>query len=328
MISLENISIVFPEKTLFENLNWQIPLGSRIGLVGNNGTGKTTLFRVIAGKFHPDKGTVAKPKNQEIGYLPQDIIELGSSKNLLLFLKEKSGIAELENTLIKHEKYLSSVPSDSPEFKTAFKKYEQAAHLFEVKGGYTFSVQAKKMLKGLGFREKDFSRSCSEFSGGWKMRIFLTSLLLSSPDILLLDEPTNHLDTESLEWLEKWLAKCPGTIITVSHDRYFLDKLVTQIAELEHYKLTIYKGNFSWYLKERVKRRELLQKQFQNQEIKIAKTERFIERFRYKNTKAVQVQSRIKMLQKMPTVKIEKTAKNIRIRFPAVSYTHLRAHET
>ena len=316
MISLENISIVFPEKTLFENLNWQIPLGSRIGLVGNNGTGKTTLFRVITGKFHPDKGDITKPKNQEIGYLPQDIIELGSSKNLLLFLKEKSGIAELENTLIKHEKYLSSVPSDSPGFQTAFKKYEQAAHLFEVKGGYTFSVQAKKMLKGLGFREKDFSRSCSEFSGGWKMRIFLTSLLLSSPDILLLDEPTNHLDTESLEWLEKWLAKFPGTIITVSHDRYFLDKLVTQIAELGHYKLTIYKGNFSWYLKERVKRRELLQKQFQNQEIKIAKTERFIERFRYKNTKAVQVQSRIKMLQKMPTVKIEKTAKNIRIRFP------------
>ncbi|MEA2021769.1 MAG: ATP-binding cassette domain-containing protein, partial [Candidatus Caldatribacteriota bacterium] len=313
MINLNNISIVFPEKTLFENLNWRVPKGSRTGLVGNNGTGKTTLFRVISGIFHPDKGEITTPKNQKIGYLPQDIIELGSTKNLLLFLKEKSGITELENTLIKHEKYLSSIPADSPEYQAAFKKYEQATHLFEVQGGYTFSVQAKKMLKGLGFREKDFSRSCNEFSGGWKMRIFLTSLLLSSPDILLLDEPTNHLDTESLEWLESWLMKYTGTIITVSHDRYFLDKLVTQIAELDHYKLTIYKGNFSWYLKDRVKRRELLQKQLKNQELKIVKTERFIERFRYKNTKAVQVQSRIKMLQKMPTIKIEKRAKNIHI---------------
>jgi len=316
MITLRNIGIAFPEKTLFENLDWQIPLGSRIGLVGNNGTGKTTLFRIINGTFHPDSGKITIPKNQKIGYLPQDIVELGSEKELLLFLKEKSGIAALENALIKHEKYLSSVPSDSPEFHTAFKKYEQATHLFEMQGGYTFSVEAKKMLKGLGFRENDFSRNCSEFSGGWKMRIFLTSLLLSSPDILLLDEPTNHLDTESLEWLENWLKKFSGTIITVSHDRYFLDKLVTQIAELDHHRLTIYKGNYSWYLKDRIKRRELLKKQLKNQADKIAKTERFIERFRYKNTKAVQVQSRIKMLQKMPTVKLEKNAKNIQIRFP------------
>jgi ATP-binding cassette subfamily F protein 3 len=316
MINISNVSIFFPEKTLFENLNWQIPRGSRIGLVGNNGTGKTTLFRVVAGTFHPDKGEITTPKNRKIGYLPQDIVELGSNKNLLLFLKEKSGMVELENALIKHEKYLSSIPDDSLKYQAAFKKYEHATHLFEMKGGYTFSVQSKKMLKGLGFKEKDFSRSCSEFSGGWKMRIFLTSLLLSSPDILLLDEPTNHLDTESLEWLENWLIKFPGTIITVSHDRYFLDKLVTQIAELDHHKLTIYKGNYSWYLKDQVKRRELLLKQLKTQESKIAKTERFIERFRYKNTKSVQVQSRIKMLQKMPTVKIEKAAKNIHIRFP------------
>ncbi|MEA1939681.1 MAG: ATP-binding cassette domain-containing protein [Candidatus Caldatribacteriota bacterium] len=316
MINVNNVSIAFPEKTLFENLNWRIPRGSRVGLVGNNGTGKTTLFRIIAGLIHPDKGEVTTPKKQKIGYLPQDIIELGSHKSLLFFLKEKSGIAELEDILIKQEEYLSSIPSDSSKYQAAFKKYEQASHLFEVKCGYTFSVQAKKVLKGLGFQEKDFSRSCSEFSGGWKMRIILASLLLSSPDILLLDEPTNHLDTESLEWLENWLMKYSGTIITVSHDRYFLDKLVTQIAELDHQKLTIYKGNFSWYLKDMVKRQELLQKQLKDQKSKIAKTEHFIERFRYKNTKAVQVQSRIKMLEKMATVKIEKAAKNIHIRFP------------
>jgi len=316
MINLNNISIIFPEKTLFENITWHIPRGSRIGLVGNNGTGKTTLFRVIAGNFHPDKGEVSTPKNQKIGYLPQDIIELGSSKNLLKFLKEKSGIEELERALIKYENHLSSIPSDSPKYDAAFRKYEQATHLFEIKGGYTFSIQAKKMLKGLGFRENDFTRGCNEFSGGWKMRIFLTSLLLSAPDILLLDEPTNHLDTESLEWLEGWLSRYEGTIITVSHDRYFLDKIVIQIAELENNKLTIYKGNFSWYLDEKEKRKALLQKQLKNLTSKIEKTERFIERFRYKNTKAVQVQSRIKMLQKMPTVKIEKKVKHINIQFP------------
>jgi len=137
--------LYFLKKTLFENLNWRVPRGSRIGLVGNNGTGKTTLFRVIEGTFHPDKGEITTPKNQKIGYLPQDIIELGSNKNLLLFLKEKSGMVELENALIKHEKYLSSIPNDSSKYQAAFKKYEHATHLFEMRDGYTFSVQAKKI---------------------------------------------------------------------------------------------------------------------------------------------------------------------------------------
>ncbi|OGD13426.1 ABC transporter ATP-binding protein [Candidatus Atribacteria bacterium RBG_19FT_COMBO_35_14] len=316
MISLENISIGFQEKVLFDNLNWKIPRGSHIGLVGNNGTGKTTLFRTIVGFVQPDKGNITLPRNQRIGYLPQDLIELKSNIDLISYLKEKSGITKLEHSLKACEEQLTSLSAESNKYQTALKKYEKITSLFEHRGGYTFSTQAHKVLKGLGFREKDFTRQCTEFSGGWKMRIILVSILLSSPDIILLDEPTNHLDTESLEWLESWLLNFSGTIIVISHDRYFMDKLMTQIAELAHQRLTIYQGNFSYYLKEKEKRHELLQKEAKNQQEKIAKTETFIERFRYKNTKAVQVQSRIKMLEKMQIVKIDKAPKKAAIYFP------------
>lgn len=316
MISLENISIGFQEKILFDNLNWRIPMGSRIGLVGNNGTGKTTLFRALVGFVQPDKGNITLPLNQRIGYLPQDLIELTSNIDLISYLKEKSGIAKLEHSLKLCEEHLTSLSAESNNYQTALKKYEKISNLFEYRGGYTFSVQAHKVLKGLGFREKDFNRQCTEFSGGWKMRIILASILLSFPDILLLDEPTNHLDTESLEWLEGWLQIFSGTIIVISHDRYFLDKLMTQIAELAHQKLTIYQGNFSYYLKEKEIRHDLLQKEAKGQQEKIAKTESFINRFRYKNTKATQVQSRIKMLEKMQIVKIDKTPKKAAIYFP------------
>ena len=316
MISLENISIGFQEKILFDNLNWRIPRGSRIGLVGDNGTGKTTLFRIIVGFVQPDKGNITLPRNQRIGYLPQDLIELKSDIDLVSYLKEKSGIAKLEYSLKLCEEHLTSLSTESNKYRATLKKYENISSLFEHRGGYTFSVQAHKVLKGLGFREKDFTRQCTEFSGGWKMRIILASILLSSPDIVLLDEPTNHLDTESLEWLEGWLLNFSGTIIVISHDRYFMDKLMTQIAELAHQILTIYQGNFSYYLKEKEKRHGLLQKEAKNQQEKIAKTEVFIERFRYKNTKATQVQSRIKMLEKMQIVKIDKTPKKAAIYFP------------
>jgi len=316
MISLENISIGFQEKVLFDNLNWKIPRGSRIGLVGNNGTGKTTLFRTIVGLVQPDKGNITLPRNRRIGYLPQDLIELKNNIDLVSYLREKSGIAKLEHSLKVCEEHLTSLSAESNKYQTALKKYEKITNLFEHRGGYTFSTQAHKVLKGLGFREKDFTRQCSEFSGGWKMRIILASILLSSPDIILLDEPTNHLDTESLEWLESWLLNFSGTIMVISHDRYFMDKLMTQIAELAHQRLTIYQGNFSYYLKEKEKRHELLKKEAKNQQEKIAKTEDFIERFRYKNTKAAQVQSRIKMLEKIQIIKIDKAPKKAAIYFP------------
>jgi len=316
MISLENISIGFQEKVLFDNLNWRIPRGSRIGLVGNNGTGKTTLFRTIVGLVQPDKGNITLPRNRRIGYLPQDLIELKNNIDLVSYLREKSGIAKLEHSLKVCEEHLTSLSAESNKYQTALKKYEKITNLFEHRGGYTFSTQAHKVLKGLGFREKDFTRQCSEFSGGWKMRIILASILLSSPDIILLDEPTNHLDTESLEWLESWLLDFSGTIMVISHDRYFMDKLMTQIAELAHQRLTIYQGNFSYYLKEKEKRHELLQKEAKNQQEKITKTQAFIERFRYKNTKAAQVQSRIKMLEKMQIIKIDKAPKKAAIYFP------------
>lgn len=284
--------------------------------MGNNGTGKTTLFRTIIGLVQPDRGNITLPRNQRIGYLPQDLIELKSNIDLISYMKEKSGITKLEHSLKACEEHLTSLSAESNKYQAALKKYEKTTNLFEHRGGYTFSVQAHKVLKGLGFREKDFTRQCTEFSGGWKMRIILASILLSSPDIVLLDEPTNHLDTESLEWLEGWLLNFTGTIIVISHDRYFMDKLMTQITELAHQRLTIYQGNFSYYLKEKIKRQELLQKEAKNQQDKIAKTQAFIERFRYKNTKATQVQSRIKMLEKIQIVKIDKAPKKAAIYFP------------
>jgi len=196
------------------------------------------------------------------------------------------------------------------------KNYEIAAARFQAREGYRFAAKAKQILSGFGFREKDFSRNCTEFSGGWKMRILIALILLSAPDIMLLDEPTNHLDTESMEWLESYLKDYPGTILTIAHDRVFLDKIVNQIAELSNHRLTVFKGNYSYYLAEKERRLEALKKQMALQRAQIKKTQEFIERFRFKATKAKQVQSRLKLLERFEIVEMEKGGKQVHIRFP------------
>ena len=317
MIYFRNISLSFLDKKLFDSINWTIHPKSRIGLVGENGTGKTTLFRTIMDQVHPDSGIIeiTGKKQKVFGYLPQDLVELDSLP-LIDFLKKKSGISAIEESIRNLEHQLSQTKENTAEYIDISQKYSDALAHFSSLDGYAFEAKAKQILKGFGFKEIDFDSNCTLFSGGWKMRILLTSILLSNPDIMLLDEPTNHLDTESMEWLESYLKDYPGTIIVISHDRFFLDKIALQIAELSSCKINTYKGNYSYYLNEKEKRRAALVKEMELQKAQIKKIEEFVERFRYKNTKASQVQSRIKMLEKFSEITLEAKTKSVIMKFP------------
>ncbi|MGD0169809.1 MAG: ribosomal protection-like ABC-F family protein [Smithella sp.] len=317
MIYFRNVNLSFLEKKLFDNINWTIHSRSRIGLVGENGTGKTTLFRALLDQVHLDSGAIEIPdrKHKTIGYLPQDLVEL-ESVNLIEFLKQKSGIAALEESIKDLEHKISQVKQNASGYSKLSQQYSDALAHFAAMDGYAFEARAKQVLKGFGFKEDDFARDCTLFSGGWKMRILLTSILLAQPDIMLLDEPTNHLDTESMEWLESYLKDYPGTIIVISHDRFFLDKIALQIAELSACHIHIYKGNYSHYLSQKEIRHAALKKEMELQKAQIKRIEEFVERFRYKATKAAQVQSRIKMLEKFSAVTLEAKTKSVTMKFP------------
>jgi len=317
LIYFRNVSLSFLDKKLFDNINWTIHPQNRIGLVGENGTGKTTLFRAILEQVPLDSGRIEIPgkKQKRFGYLPQDLVEL-EPVPLINFLKKKSGLATIEESIRDLEHQLSSIKYHTSEYGALSQKYSDALSHFNAMDGYAFESRAKQVLKGFGFKESDFNQNCDSFSGGWKMRILLTSILLAKPDIMLLDEPTNHLDTESMEWLESYLKDYPGTIMVISHDHFFLDKIAMQIAELSSYNIHIYKGNYSYYLKEKEKRYAALKKEMELQKAQIKKVEEFVERFRYKATKAAQVQSRVKMLEKFSEIKLEGKAKTVSMKFP------------
>ena len=317
MIYFRSVSLSFLDKKLFDNINWTIHPKSRIGLVGDNGTGKTTLFRAILEQVHLDAGLIDIPnrKQKTIGYLPQDLVELESTP-LINFLKKKSGIAALEESIKDLEHQISQAKQNTSDYKKLSQNYSDATAHFAAMDGYAFEARAKQVLKGFGFKESDFIQSCALFSGGWKMRILLTSILLVRPDIMLLDEPTNHLDTESMEWLESYLKDYPGTIIVISHDRFFLDKIALHIAELSSFKIHIYNVNYSHFLKEKERRHAALKKEMGLQKAQIKKIEEFVERFRYKATKAAQVQSRVKMLEKFAAVTIDAKSKSVTMKFP------------
>ncbi len=301
-------------RRLFSNLSWQIDTGSRVGLVGPNGIGKTTLMRTMVGQVPPDSGgIVISPSSAELGYLPQDLAEL-PAVTLMDYLKNRTGIAQAEKALQQRGEELAAASPE--EHDRLLRLHDEAAARYEALDGYSFEALARKTLRGLGFHDGDDSRQCREFSGGWKMRITLAGLLLSKPDILLLDEPTNHLDTESMEWLENWLAGYRGTLIAISHDRLFMDKIMKSIAELHSGGIRIYKGNFSDYLRASEERNAQLEQAAARQKEEIAKTREFIERFRYKATKAVQVQSRIKALEKTEIIQTESAAKHVSLKFP------------
>ena len=315
MIQVKDLGLTFPGgRTIFKNLNWQIDTGGRAGLVGPNGIGKTTLMRVLVGQIQPDLGDVTiSPASATVGYLPQDLAEL-PDMTLMQYLKDKAGITAAEALLKKRQEELAAAPPSESE--RALRLHEEADAAYERLGGWSFEAMSKKALRGLGFHEGDDRKRCREFSGGWKMRVTLAGLLLSNPDVLLLDEPTNHLDTESMEWLENWLSDYRGTLVAISHDRIFMDKIMKSIAELHSGGIRVYKGNFSDYLRASQEQKAQREQAAARQQAEIAKTKEFIERFRYKATKAAQVQSRVKALEKTEIIETEANAKHMALRFP------------
>ncbi len=314
MIQIRDITLRFGERLLFDRISMLFPDASRTGLVGKNGAGKTTFLKILAREMEPDEGAVEIPQKQTLGYLPQDVAELGS-ETVLHYLKSRSGILAMEEQLSSLEEAIS-VASEESEHAGLLKSYENLRSRYDLKGGYTFRPRAEKILRGLGFPEDAAERSCTTFSGGWKMRISLTSLLLQEPDILLLDEPTNHLDTESMEWLESYLKDYRGTFIAVSHDRRFLDKMTARTLEIARGELKEYKGNYSYYLEQKEEDRRLFEKRAKQQQTLRKQTEDFIERFRYKASKATQVQSRIKMLEREDLLLSESQGPSVHFSFP------------
>jgi ATP-binding cassette, subfamily F, member 3 len=316
VIQVEGVSRAYGDRVLFRDVTWQLSGRERIGLVGPNGVGKTTLCRILVGLDPPDTGRVSRARETTVGYLPQEAAGEARGSVLGEALSGFPEVWELERQLEALAVRLHEAPDDA---LTA--RYGDLQHRFEALGGYRLETEACVILSGLGFREADLAQPLVEFSGGWRMRAALARLLLQGPTLLLLDEPTNHLDLESLGWLENYLGAYDGTVVVVSHDRYFLNRMVTTIAELSLAGLELYPGDYDDYLAQREARQALLEARARNQAKRVAEIERFIERFRYKATKARQVQSRIKMLDRLERVEVEGAARHIRFSFPAPART-------
>jgi len=301
MIQIRKIQFSAGHQDILREVNWNITPGTHAALVGPNGAGKTTLLRIICGEHEDYKGDIIIPSGQTIGYLPQEERAVESGEILNLVIGGHKEAAELELRLFDINHRLKSHPADEK------KLLNQLGHLedrYRNLGGYDLEFKARSILSGLGFKEEEFHRNIGEFSGGWRMRVYLSRILVSNPDILLLDEPTNHLDLQSLEWLEQYLQVFAGTVVMVSHDRFFIDRLAREIVELNRGKIICYKGNFQAYEKQKEENDRLLHKQFEEQQAEREKMQRWIDRFRYKATKAAQVQSRIKQLEKMELIEI------------------------
>jgi len=308
MIALASGAKAYGGQVLLRDVSWRIGRGERIGLVGPNGAGKTTLCRILAGVEDLDAGQVHLDTGVTVGYLPQEVRVGGDLTVLAEALSGWDSVWKLEAQLEDLAARMAGPDADPSLTET----YGEVQHRFEALGGYRLESEAKIILGGLGFKIDELHRPLPEFSGGWRMRAALARLLLLRPDLLLLDEPTNHLDLESLRWLEDFLAAYEGSVVIVSHDRYFLNRMVTAIAELADGAVVVYPGDYDNFLLEREARQALLEARQKNQAKRVAEIERFIERFRYQATKARQVQSRIKMLAKVERIEINKHERDLR----------------
>jgi ATP-binding cassette subfamily F protein 3 len=317
VIQLSNLTKAFGDRVLFDHVTWQITDRERVGLCGANGAGKTTLLRMMAGLDEPDSGAILKPTALTVGYLPQEGLthagrtvfeEASSAFGELLTIKTE--MHELEGRL--GDRSISEADHDA-----MLHRYSDLQDQFRLRDGYSIELKTGTVLQGLGFKPSDFDRPTEAFSGGWQMRLALAKLLLNQPSLLLLDEPTNHLDLEARNWLEDYLHSYPHAVILVSHDRFFLDAVVTRIADLTLRKLTDYHTNYSGYLEEHHERIEALRKAKREQDEEVARIKMFIDRFRYQATKAAQVQSRIKLLEKVVPFEVPPERKKIHFDFPA-----------
>jgi len=315
MLTISNINKAFADRTLFSSVSFTIDARDRVALVGPNGCGKTTLFEIIMGNIQPDSGNVTMSKDMTVGYLEQDIAK--SPDGILL---EDVASASTQVTGLAHrievlQETLAEEPN-SPKTPALLEELGNLQHSYEVAGGYDAHYEAKIILGGLGFAESDFERPLKEFSGGWLMRARLARLLMVGPDILLLDEPTNHLDLESCIWFENYLENYQGSVLVTSHDRAFLNRVVGKVLSFEVEGVLLFNGNYDSYVTTRSKDLETRQAAARKQEQKIKQEMRFIERFRAKNTKATQVQSRIKRLEKMERVVVPRATKKVKFSFP------------
>jgi ATP-binding cassette subfamily F protein 3 len=316
MIQLQELTKSFGDRVLFDHVTWQITDHERAGLCGPNGAGKTTLLRMMAGFEEPDAGAVLKPATLTVGYLPQDGL---SHAGRTVFDEASSAFGELigmKAEMHALEERLGDQSIPEAEHDAMLHRYSDLQDQFRLRGGYSIELKTATVLQGLGFKTADFQRPTETFSGGWQMRIALAKLLLGEPGLLLLDEPTNHLDLEARNWLEEYLNAYPHAVILVSHDRFFLDAVVTRIADLTLRQLTDYHTNYSGYLAEHHERIEALRKAKHEQDEEIARVKMFIDRFRHQATKASQVQSRIKMLEKVAPIEVPPERKKIHFDFP------------
>jgi ATP-binding cassette, subfamily F, member 3 len=316
MIQLSELSKSFGERVLLDRVTWQISPRERVGLCGPNGAGKTTLLKMLAGLDEPDAGQIIKPNNLTVGYLPQD----GLNHTGRTLLDEAStafqALLDMKAEMHTLEERLGDdrVPADQHEQMLI--RYAELQDTFRAQEGYDIDLKVATVLRGLGFSQDDFQRPCNVFSGGWQMRIALAKLLLGRPGLLLLDEPTNHLDLDARNWLEEYLADYPHAVILVSHDRYFLDAVTTRITDITLRTLTDYTGNYSDYIQERDARLQQLRDKKKEQDDEIARMKLFIDRFRYQATKAAQVQSRIKMMEKIVPIEVPPERKRVHFTFP------------
>lgn len=312
MLALNDFSFEFAGRYLYRNARWHIKPNEKIGLVGLNGTGKSTLLRLISGEYELREGIMSKANNLKIGFLNQDLLSVEYKESVReVVLSGREDLVKLDSDI---QRLLKEIETDYDERR--LNQLGEAQELFGQLGGYDWQAQGDKILEGLGFPTEWLSRPLKELSGGWRMRAILGRLLLMAPDLLLLDEPTNHLDLPTIQWLENYLNEYQGTYVIVSHDRFFLDRTVNRIAEVAHQQLFHYKGNFTSYLDQKEERDALLQRQFENQQDFIKQQMKFIQRFRYKASKAAAVQSRVKQLDKLDRIELkDKETREFDIKF-------------
>ncbi|MGC2449583.1 MAG: ABC-F family ATP-binding cassette domain-containing protein [Candidatus Sulfotelmatobacter sp.] len=316
MIQLSGAGKRFGHKLLFENVDWLITNRDHIGLVGGNGTGKSTLMKVLAGMDTFDYGSLVVAKGTSAGYLPQDGLTLSGRTVFAECMSVFDDVRAMEQELESLMHSMAEIDHTSSQYAAVADRYQRVEHEFRARDGYSIEAEVGRVLMGLGFGKEDWQRQTDEFSGGWQMRLALAKLLLQKPNLLLLDEPTNHLDLEARNWLEEYLHDYPHAFVLISHDRYFLDVTVNKIAEIWNKRFWFYTGNYDKFLAQKTQRNEQMQAAYKNQRDRIEQLEVFINRFRYQATKAKQVQSRIKELEKIERIEIPPEEKTIHFSFP------------
>ena len=316
MIQLSSAGKRYGHKLLFEGVDWLITPKDRIGLVGANGTGKSTLLKTLGRIETVDYGSISLAKGISAGYLPQDGLTLSGRTVFAECMSVFSRLRAMEEEMEQLTASMSELDHASAEYAQVADRYQRVEHEFQARNGYAIEAQVGSVLTGLGFRKDDWNRQTDEFSGGWQMRIALAKLLLQKPNLLLLDEPTNHLDLEARNWLEEYLTEYLYAFVLISHDRYFLDVTVSKIVEIWNKRIHFYAGNYDNYEEQKTQRREQLEAAYRNQRERIEQLEVFINRFRYQATKAKQVQSRIKELEKMDRIELPEEEKTIHFSFP------------